>query len=813
MTDDTKLKDNEFYNPYYFIPLEGEHSEKYALKRSDKNEKGEQKFNYHAHDKYYEGKKSGRICCTLETVTPCVFGGKQTPSKKKENANKKEEYEPAIIENFELNGKLAIPATSLKGMLSSIVEVASGSALRVLENEKYSVRADTDMALKKIGQVIKKGEQLYIAPFKFCIKLAESNDKIRKDFPERLITKITKDTGQAFSYTQKYYFKYAEKDFDWQDVLNPYKQNLNKTQKILVKDINNVTFSLKECNDNIACYIRMIETLERGLPKSVFRPPNGKKEEFNKVIYLLSNPDIDHALSIKDSAKDNYRYIADSITEKSVKKLQGKDKSKQLSLKEIEKISPLHPLGRNRDEHYQLTLKENDIVFYDDDNNSVTEISFSAIWRKPVPDLAGNIADTHDFFKSIDKEFLPMNPNRTTITPAELLFGFTSDETEDKKIEAFKGKVRVSFGRLKDGQENIELPQVLLKILDSPKPPSPNMYFTQRVYKLNDSTKEPTFKEQIEILQKYTFKGNIIDIIDANLIDVVNEEINLRNLLEAHIQKISERVQGNISTFLDIILNECRDEKLKDKLLQFIKYTSKHENKSEKLNQEPISKGSLKLSDHKPQGVKAYLNHDIGNSVPWKTNPDLSPQKKIDDAKKREKQKSYVNPITEGTRFEFHLDFDNLDDWEISLLLYALEPNKENPNKDFFHKLGLGKPLGLGSVKIDVNCVQEIKRQERYKIDTLDVGAKPNERYTELKKSDFKSFKPTENIENALDALGQTYPTNDISYPLANNQAQETEGFQWFVNNDDTKQNNRQNLKPISEKNKIQRLTENEKPK
>ena len=57
----------------------------------------------------------------------------------------------------------------------------------------------------------------------------------------------------------------------------------------------------------------------------------------------------------------------------------------------------------------------------------------------------------------------------------------------------------------------------------------------------------------------------------------------------------------------------------------------------------------------------------------------------------------------------FHVDFDNLDDTELGLLLYALRP------KDTFrHKLGLGKRLGLGSVRIDPLAVFYVDRQQRY---------------------------------------------------------------------------------------------------
>ncbi len=62
---------------------------------------------------------------------------------------------------FELEaGKPAIPASSLRGLISSIVEAASNSALRVLEDKSYSFRRsmkDRTDILSAIGMVIVDG--------------------------------------------------------------------------------------------------------------------------------------------------------------------------------------------------------------------------------------------------------------------------------------------------------------------------------------------------------------------------------------------------------------------------------------------------------------------------------------------------------------------------------------------------------------------------------------------------------------------------------------------------------------------------------
>ena len=67
-----------------------------------------------------------------------------------------------------------------------------------------------------------------------------------------------------------------------------------------------------------------------------------------------------------------------------------------------------------------------------------------------------------------------------------------------------------------------------------------------------------------------------------------------------------------------------------------------------------------------------------------------------------------VQPINNAV-FEFDVTYQNLTDPELSLLLYALtlEPA-------VCHKLGMGKPVGLGSVKIEIIEIKIVPVKERY---------------------------------------------------------------------------------------------------
>jgi CRISPR/Cas system CSM-associated protein Csm3 (group 7 of RAMP superfamily) len=68
---------------------------------------------------------------------------------------------------------------------------------------------------------------------------------------------------------------------------------------------------------------------------------------------------------------------------------------------------------------------------------------------------------------------------------------------------------------------------------------------------------------------------------------------------------------------------------------------------------------------------------------------------------------SSAQPV-EGT-FDFTVSYSNLEDDELNLLIYSLvlEPQMR-------HKIGMGKPLGLGSVQIRISKAELLKPQDRY---------------------------------------------------------------------------------------------------
>lgn len=77
---------------------------------------------------------------------------------------------------------------------------------------------------------------------------------------------------------------------------------------------------------------------------------------------------------------------------------------------------------------------------------------------------------------------------------------------------------------------------------------------------------------------------------------------------------------------------------------------------------------------------------------------------------KQDHQNKTVQPVQEGSQFHFEVEYNDLNASELRLLLYGLVLED-----GLYHKLGLGKPIGLGSAQIDILKWTRIDRAQRYR--------------------------------------------------------------------------------------------------
>lgn len=108
------------------------------------------------------------------------------------------------------------------------------------------------------------------------------------------------------------------------------------------------------------------------------------------------------------------------------------------------------------------------------------------------------------------------------------------------------------------------------------------------------------------------------------------------------------------------------------------------------------------ISETAIRGFKLYW-HKGGN-------PQIEATAKEREA---EKQLTRICPIRAGLHFKFRVYFENLHPAELGALLWAITL-PAGTGKQYAYKLGMGKPLGMGAVKLTLDSVVCIDRKQRY---------------------------------------------------------------------------------------------------
>ena len=220
-----------------------------------------------------------------------------------------------------------------------------------------------------------------------------------------------------------------------------------------------------------------------------------------------------------------------------------------------------------------------------------------------------------------------------------------------------------------------------------------------------------------------------------------------------------------------------------------------------------------KNPDALPRGRKWYLHHKLSNdAAPWKSRTGAD-----DDGNK---QRICATPIVPGTRFSFSIEFTNLSYAELELLCVAL-----CPSGNYRHKLGLGKPLGLGTVAISIDRISiEDRGFTAYSPVSLEETQLPAKDYNTLAElagtlaqGENRITLIDEEIRGILETIGDPENvTAPVCYPRSASQlkkwlddsgAQEEKLFEWFVNNDS--QATPQALAPVEKEKPLKTLRAN----
>ncbi|MBQ8012094.1 MAG: TIGR03986 family CRISPR-associated RAMP protein [Ruminococcus sp.] len=209
-----------------------------------------------------------------------------------------------------------------------------------------------------------------------------------------------------------------------------------------------------------------------------------------------------------------------------------------------------------------------------------------------------------------------------------------------------------------------------------------------------------------------------------------------------------------------------------------------------KKKKEVWSYQELQKTDISLNGRKFYYHHpQCSGTKHYALDP------KLIDAKKSERVVT-VRPLAgeESNRFTFDVYFEHITENELQKLLMVL--SLFGNDSSHLYKLGMGKPLGLGSVKICVETVLlrtiDLTREKPYQFaETKDYqafyqGTMNTEMYEKLfgtaqavldQLSDMTDFDYAARLKEA----GKITDDDYVHYPTTTNP--NDEGFKWFSNN------------------------------
>ena len=625
--------DNKFYNPFAFVPVQKVDANS-SMRRGELNSRPNDsdrqfRFQHVTHDRYVtetgasQSKSqrvySGKLLCHMKLMSPTVVGASQTgsgptevlPYKQLNRRDDKSVWEPAI------------PATTLRGLISNVYETASNSALRVMSNIAMSRRMEMGENYSAVGMIIGEKGNRQIVPLAFPILKEQGGYAVPSEFQafqeHQMQLKIYLHNLQLDSFTpennQVMFLKCASKtSFEIsnnrvENVVNPKQKGFGKQGNLVGHELPHVKAN------NIGEFLLNRQQwldLNDEAKQAAFRPGLVRRLNGGLGRHAWFIPLSDQ---VYDSKKGQWRWDSIKVVpcEEAALLYEAMAGMRTEADKRNRELPYRWKQGSGKAEG-KVELKQNHLVcFQIDPISGSSDLSIAAIWRAP----AGRL---WDWFEEVDENLAPMNEHRKSVTLAEQLFGFVEQprfpDGEDgvlgagqkPAVNGLKGRLRFSSASMVRSTVSNDpyLPPATACILSSPKPPSPAMYFR----------KSPN----------HTVKG---------------------------------------------------------------KYKSDF----------PKQADAEAIKRYQPAGRKQYLHHDSKLMV-WQSG---LPNESLD-------QKMRLRPMKAGLEFVFSVSFDNLSHDELSLLVYSLSPNEA-----FCHKLGLGKPLGLGSVRIDVGGLFLIDRQARYR--------------------------------------------------------------------------------------------------
>jgi CRISPR-associated protein (TIGR03986 family) len=157
------------------------------------------------------------------------------------------------------------------------------------------------------------------------------------------------------------------------------------------------------------------------------------------------------------------------------------------------------------------------------------------------------------------------------------------------------------------------------------------------------------------------------------------------------------------------------------------------------------------------------------------------------DGAQDDQNRTVQGVVEKGSEFTFELEFENLHPLELGALLWALDLKEE-----MVHRLGYGKPLGFGSVTVNITNASLMRPERRY-LDLTSNGWETPKNLTAFVSAYQAVFeesmhvlygKAFDGLVEELRALLGSPALSAVHYPRPTPQPQpDGKNFEWFVGN------------------------------
>jgi CRISPR-associated protein (TIGR03986 family) len=141
-----------------------------------------------------------------------------------------------------------------------------------------------------------------------------------------------------------------------------------------------------------------------------------------------------------------------------------------------------------------------------------------------------------------------------------------------------------------------------------------------------------------------------------------------------------------------------------------------------------------------------------------------------------------IRPVKRESRFKSRIFFNDITENELNRIIWVLRP--AGAESTHYHKLGMGKPLGLGSVRIDVTDVKFRQIRLNASEQTIDyhwqdfpVSSLGNDQARSLMGCSIEVLREFLNITDF------NLAPNNCEYPSAKDRNSESTIFNWFAGN------------------------------